>query len=144
MTQATLPGLDAQTTFPAVNLTFARHETFHPRFGWLKKGYDAAKKDREVFLRDDATVILGVGKNMVRSIRYWCRAYKILQDDVPTSFGEKLLGDEGWDPFLEDPASLWLLHWQLLRPTCEATAWYVTFNVFRAVEFESEDLFNGT
>ncbi len=24
---------------------FARHETFHPRFGWLKKGFDRALAD---------------------------------------------------------------------------------------------------
>ncbi|HIK11152.1 MAG TPA: DUF4007 family protein [Oscillatoriaceae cyanobacterium M33_DOE_052] len=120
---------------------FARHETFHPRFGWIKKGFDKAKEDSDVFLAEDATVRLGVGKNMVRSIRYWCRAFKVLVDDKPTEFGMKLLDDQGWDPFLEDPASLWLLHWNLLKPTCEAAAWYFTFNVFRAVEFSANDLF---
>ena len=49
---------------------FARHETFHPRFGWLKKGFDKADRDSGIFLREDAPVLLGVGKNMVRSIRY--------------------------------------------------------------------------
>ena len=44
---------------------FARHETFHPRFGWLKKGFDRASIDSETFLREDAPVRLGVGKNMV-------------------------------------------------------------------------------
>jgi hypothetical protein len=49
---------------------FARHETFHPRFGWLKKGFDLVKKDPNIFQKDDAPVQLGVGKNMVRSIRF--------------------------------------------------------------------------
>lgn len=124
----------------SVNLTFARHETFHPRFGWLKKGFDWARRDSEIFLRDDAPVRLGVGKNMVRSIRYWCSAFKILENDAPSDFGKKLLADGGWDEFLEDPASLWLLHWNLLKPTCEAAAWYFTFHVFRQVEFSAEDL----
>ncbi|MCT7964099.1 DUF4007 family protein [Laspinema sp. D1] len=53
----------------SVNPVFARHETFHPRFGWLKKGFDKAKEDPGVFLAEDAPVRLGVGKNMVRSIR---------------------------------------------------------------------------
>ncbi|MBR8827712.1 MAG: DUF4007 family protein [Gomphosphaeria aponina SAG 52.96 = DSM 107014] len=119
---------------------FARHQTFHPRFGWIKKGFELAKKDEGVFLREDAPVKLGVGKNMVRSIRYWCRAFKILNKDQPTDFGRQLLDDEGWDPYLEDPASLWLLHWNLLKPTCEAAAWYTVFNLFRAVEFTSDDL----
>ncbi|MGF1495915.1 MAG: DUF4007 family protein [Elainellaceae cyanobacterium] len=127
-------------------LVFARHETFHPRFGWLKKGFDRASQDSGVFLEDDATVRLGVGKNMVRSIRYWASAFKLLAEDQPTEFGVQLLGDSGWDPYLEDPASLWLLHWKLLEHTaespCETTAWYVAFNYFRRAEFTFEGLFD--
>jgi hypothetical protein len=78
---------------------------------------------------------------MVKSIRYWCHAFKILSDDRPTRFGEQLLDDGGWDCFLEDPASLWLLHWHPLKPTCEAATWYFTFNVFRPVEFADDELF---
>ncbi|MDT9192367.1 MULTISPECIES: DUF4007 family protein [unclassified Limnospira] len=125
----------------SVNPVFARHETFHPRFGWLKKGFDKAKEDPGVFLAEDAPVRLGVGKNMVRSLRYWCQAFKILEGDRPTVFGENLLKDDGWDPFLEDPASLWLLHWNLLKPPCDAAAWHYTFNQFRRVEFSQNDLF---
>lgn len=123
-------------------IAFARHETFHPRFGWLKKGFDRAIADPEVFLRDDAPVRLGIGKNMVRSLRYWCQAFKLLEGDRPTEFGLQLLGETGWDSFLEDPASLWLLHWKLLEPPCYATAWDFVFNQFRLVEFSTEELLN--
>ncbi|WP_448598941.1 DUF4007 family protein [Thermoleptolyngbya sp.] len=122
-------------------IVFARHETFHPRFGWLKKGFDHASADSGIFLREDAPVRLGVGKNMVRSIRYWCSAFKLLEDDQPTQFGKQLLGQDGWDTYLEDPASLWLLHWKLLEVPNLATAWNVAFNDFRRVEFTAEDLF---
>jgi len=125
-----------------IRQTFARHETFHPRFGWLKKGFDRASADSEVFLQDDSTVRLGVGKNMVRSIRYWCSAFKLLESDCPTDFGNQLLGSRGWDPYLEDPASLWLLHWKLLESPCSATAWDFVFNQFRGIEFTTEELFN--
>ena len=133
--------------------TFARHETFHPRYGWLKKGFDAALECPEIFLRPDATTRLGVGKNMVRAIRYWCTAYKVLEDgphpdnprlrsSYPTPFGERLLGSRGWDPYLEDPASLWLSHWQLLRSPCTAPAWFAIFNRFRGTDFTDETLSN--
>ena len=120
---------------------FARHETFHPRFGWLKKGFDRAAQNPNIFLAEDAPVQLGVGKNMVRSIRYWCNAFDLLEEDRPTDSGQALLGESGWDPYLEDPASLWLLHWQLLQPPCYATTWDFSFNHFRPVEFTYEDLF---
>ncbi len=131
--------------------SFARHETFHPRYGWLKKGFDAARQDPSFFLQPDATTQLGVGKNMVRAIRYWCSAYKVLEErpnpentrlrnSHPTRSVDALLDDEGWDPYLEDPASLWLLHWQLLRSPCAAPAWFAIFNRFRANDFTDEAL----
>jgi len=132
---------------------FARHETFHPRFGWLKKGYDAATKNSNVFLEEDAAVTLGVGKNMVRSIRYWCSAFGVLgevsrkgnagKECVSTSLGEHLLADGGWDPYLESNASLWLLHWQLVQPNGHATAWDYSFNVFHLSEFTEDQLFQS-
>ncbi|MCF4967144.1 DUF4007 family protein [Nostoc sp. CMAA1605] len=126
-----------------VNPIFARHETFHPRYGWLKKGFDAAQIDSKIFLQEDAPVRLGVGKNMVSAIRYWCNAFKVLENDEPSEFGDRLLGENGWDSFLEDPATLWLLHWNLLKPSCNAAAWYFTFNLFRDNEFSQDDLFNA-
>lgn len=125
-----------------VNPVWARHETFHPRFGWLKKGFDLVAEDSNIFQRDDAPVRLGVGKNMVRSIRYWCKTFKVLEEDRPTDFGRQLFSNSGWDSFLEDPASLWLLHWNLLKPTCEAAAWYFTFFEFKKVEFTTDELLN--
>lgn len=131
---------------------FARHETFHPRFGWLKKGFDKAIEAPDVFLNEAAPSILGVGKNMVRAIKYWCIAFKVLEENkdqeqgrgvVPTVFGQNLLGIGGWDPYLEDPASLWLLHWNLLKPPCHATAWYYMFNVFNKNTFMAEEIRDG-
>jgi hypothetical protein len=123
---------------------FARHETFHPRWGWLKKGFEAVSQDSNIFLAEDATVKLGVGKNMVRSLRYWCSAFKIIdENNNPSEFGNNLLGDSGWDRYLENPASLWLLHWNLLKPTCNAASWYYTFNLFNENEFNKEDLYQG-
>ncbi len=141
MNQLTISNLENQySDTKAVEPIFARHETFHPRFGWLKKGFDLITQDPDIFQKDDAPVQLGVGKNMVRSIRYWCRTFKVLSEDRPSEFGRKLFTDNGWDSFLENPASLWLLHWNLLKPTCEAAAWYFTFFEFKKVEFTTDEL----
>jgi hypothetical protein len=144
----TEPAIDA---VHVVDKAFARHETFHPRYGWLKKGFDHARQNPDIFLREDATVRLGVGKNMVRAIRYWSRAFKTLEEYPsdrsprvfharPTGFGTRLLSDDGWDPYLEHPASYWLLHWHLMRPTCIAPSWWVTFNAFRSADFTDQEL----
>ncbi len=134
----------------AAEPAFARHETFHPRFGWLRKAVSQAG-DGTAFTDPDATVKLGVGKNMVNAIRYWGLAFKVLEQRpnlarprlplvMPSTFGEILLGDDGWDPFLEDPASLWLLHWKLLAPRCTAPTWWVAFNDFAALQFSEGQL----
>jgi len=131
--------------------SFARHETFHPRFGWLRKAVTESAKAGDVFTDDEATVKLGVGKNMVNAIRYWGLAFKILEQKanperprvpltVPSVFGLRLLGDDGWDPYLEDAASLWLLHWKLLSPKCYAPVWWVAFNDFTAIQFSESQL----
>ncbi|QTA89668.1 DUF4007 family protein [Desulfonema magnum] len=57
---------------------FARHETFCPRYGWLKKGFDGVRES-DIFDSPDAIEKLGVGKNMVRAIRFWCVAFKIIE-----------------------------------------------------------------
>ncbi|WP_419841850.1 DUF4007 family protein [Candidatus Poriferisodalis sp.] len=139
----------------AAEPVFARHETFHPRFGWFRKAYAAAARDPHVFASEDAPVQLGVGKNMVRSIRFWGLASKVLTEVpdpaapssgrkpklvVPTRFGEALFGAGGWDPWMEDPGTHWLLHWRLLAPPCRLPVWWLSLCEFGAVEFEAEDL----
>ena len=61
------------------HLSFAGHETFVFRYAWLTKAVEAVQTDPEIFSRDDAIVRLGVGKNMVRSIRHWGLATGVLQ-----------------------------------------------------------------
>lgn len=130
---------------------FARHETFHLRFGWLRKGFAETQENQAVFSQADATVTLGVGKNMVNAIRYWAQAYKVIEavDNParprvplwkPSEFGLQLLAEDGWDPWLEDPASLWLLHWKLLTGPCLAPAWWTAFNLFTLEQFEEAQL----
>jgi len=134
-------------TSSSAELIFARHETFYPRYSWLKKGFQAVSVNSGIFLEEDAHIQLGVGKNMAKAIRYWCGAFKLIEDDravqsspQPSQFGRLLLGDDGYDPYLEDPASLWLLHWYLLKQPCKASAWHAIFNNLRQTEFTVDDL----
>ncbi len=130
----------------ASDATFARHETFHPRYGWLKKAYDGALDDPAVFTRDRATVRLGVGKNMVRAIRFWGHAAKVLASienpaggrlslSAPSRIGRAIFDDHGWDPYCEDPATLWLIHWLLLARPSQLPVWWAIFHDFTALEF---------
>ena len=125
-----------------IKYTFSGHDSFQCRQLWLKKGYDYIKSQKS-FNDEDAVVKLGVGKNMVSAIRYWMKAFNIIDSkDKPTEFGTKLLDDEnGYDPFLEDEASLWLLHYQLIK-TGLASTYSIIFNEFRKEKlFFNKDTF---
>lgn len=118
------------------------HETFQCRHLWLKKGYDFVKKGR-TFSSEDAVVELGVGKNMVTSIRYWMRAFDLLEvnEQSANEFADYLLGKEGKDPYLEDDGSLWLLHHRLIKKEY-AISYCLIFNELRKERIEfSKDSF---
>lgn len=120
---------------PSIKYTFSGHDSFQCRQLWLKKGFDFSAAGR-FFNEESAVVELGVGKNMVSSIRFWLRAFGITgENDVPTAFGRKLFSDDGWDPYLEDEASLWLLHYQLVKSRIAST-YHIIFNEFRREKIE--------
>jgi hypothetical protein len=127
---------------------FGGHEKFVFRQSWLKKGFDLACSEPTIFTQNDALVRLGVGKNMVRSIRYWCLALGLLEDHPdgpkaglrPTPLGERLLSNGGWDPYLENTATLWLLHWQLVFRKQHSLIWHYVFTTFLDREFTRQRL----
>ncbi|MFD2969957.1 DUF4007 family protein [Sphingobacterium bambusae] len=122
-------------------LSFSGHETFSCKIYWLKKGYDLVKAGKR-FTDDDAVVALGVGKNMVTSIRFWLKAFDIVdEEDQVTSFADFIFADGGVDPYLEDTLTLWLLHYQLVKKE-KASIYNMVFNQFRRerTEFTKEHL----
>lgn len=105
---------------------FSGHESFTCKSLWLKKGYDFIKAEKN-FNAPEAVVQLGVGKNMVTSIRYWMKAFGMTNSDQLTNLSEYLLDtDKGKDPFIEDLGTLWLLHFMLVSK-CEASLYYLLF-----------------
>ena len=129
--------------------TFSGHETFPLRYGWLQKAYRAASKASSpktavhVFRDPDSIARFGVGRNMVGAIRYWATAAGVIEecdDGITTAWlGEMLFGKDGLDPYLEEDASLWLLHWHIAaRPRLTSAYWI--FNEYRGGSFVRKDL----
>lgn len=145
----------------SIDGTFGRHHTFTIRHGWLKRAFDQLDRwqvpgddgtalGSELFHVNDAHRLLGVGKNMAKSIRFWVQATRLVEeiDDnrhplnsrlvlaTPTPFGRALLDSEtGLDPYLEDLGSWWLLHWMMLAPGGMLPVWWAAFHAFRGVTF---------
>lgn len=85
------------------------------------------------FNASDAVIAMGVGKNMVSSIRYWLRVFGLSEQDKPTDIADYLFDDfKGVDKYIESLGTLWLLHYLLVSQK-EATLYHITF-----VEFQKE------
>ncbi len=122
-------------TNPITKLTFSGHDTFHCRQLWLKKGYDFVKKENK-FTDNEAVVLLGVGKNMVSSIYFWMKAFGLIdKDGNTTDIADYIFSADGKDPYLEDEATLWLLHYQLVT-TAHASIYNLIFNDLRREKIE--------
>jgi hypothetical protein len=110
----------------ASKFVFSGHESFPCKALWLKKGYDFVVQDKS-FNSPDAVIDLGVGKNMVASIRFWLRVFSILEGERNSWIGDYLFNDvNGKDKYLEDIATLWLLHFNLVFSE-EATLYKMFF-----------------
>lgn len=137
-----------------VKPTFGGHEKFVFRHGWLKKGVDAVQDTPEIFVQDDAFVTLGVGKNMVRSIRHWCLSAGLLKEVKDnqkarpslqiSELGKNLVLDNGWDPYFEDAGTLWLIHWQIISNQVRSLVWNIAFTSFPVFEFSKKQLVDHT
>ncbi len=130
------------------------HETFPIRYGWLKKAFDAVRDaedqedNRQVFTGPDAIARFGVGKNMVASMRHWATVTGIVADDPDhrhistTPLGDLIFGDGDLDPYMEHPATAWLLHWHLCGRETKTT-WFWAFHHYPSISFERETLVQG-
>lgn len=142
-----------------MRLVFSGHNTFPMRYGWLKKVYDACveieKKggsiSKDLFNNEEAIVILGVGKNMVSSMRYWSIYTGLLDVNrnkiTLNSFAKKIFSDDGFDPWLENSATLWYIHWNLvsrehlnLDSNELLFTYYWFFNFYNSSTFDKETL----
>ena len=123
--------------------SFSGHESFHCKSLWLKKGYDYLLAGNH-FTDIDSVAKLGVGKNMVASIRFWLRAFGLSQSDELTDIAEFLFDTEhGRDPYAEDLNTLWVLHF-LLVVTGIASIYNLTFVEYQREkkEFSKDELRN--
>lgn len=125
---------------------FSGHETFACRFSWIPKAVKLLCEDPVALSDDDeAMSALGLGKNMVRALRFWLEVFDVAIADRGswnlTSFGEAVFGRSGYDPYLERVETQWLLQWkvatQLERPLF---AWRHVFFRRHRVDFTRSEV----
>jgi len=145
----------------SLHYRFSGHETFACRYAWLPKAVRCVAESSEILLSANehrAMVELGVGKNMVRSIRFWAEAVGVIEPSEdghgPTDFGAQIfLGshdeetdafEDGFDPFLEDIQTLWLIHWKLATNIENPIfAWDFLLSRFQEPELTASSVFDA-
>lgn len=126
-----------------MNYRYSGHETFPCRYTWLPKAVRGLTKNGQLFSDEDAAMVdLGVGKNMVRSIRFWADAAEIASSRIKepgldvSEFGKVIFGARGHDQFLEDIQTLWLIHWKFSTNVEQPLfAWHYLLNFWHRPDF---------
>ena len=128
-------------------MKFRAHETFFIRKRWLSKGMKAVKNEPTAFISKEKNPMdtLGIGSNMVKSLRYWLQAVGITEEP---NFGKRVqtftpLGEKIYehDRYIEELGTLYLLQYRLASQ--EELAAYYFYNVFNMTEFNRNDFVAG-
>lgn len=119
------------------------HASFILREGWINKGISAVYQDNNLFREKKSVDLLGVGSNMVQSIRYWMKASNLITESRGrgaelTNLGEMV---RQYDPCLEELFTVWILHCNLVCNKDLATVWYLFYNFCEAEDFTREEIF---
>lgn len=125
-----------------IKLKLKRHESFSIREGWLAKGIKNVKEYGNIFALQNATDILGIGTNMVKSLKYWMTATKLIEEKNR----EIMLSDFGsiineYDPYLEDIFSWWLIHINMITNIDDAYIYNLFFNKCNIKTFTKRELY---
>ncbi|WP_017754073.1 DUF4007 family protein [Calidifontibacillus oryziterrae] len=124
-------------------MAYGRHESFYLRDKWLSKGMKAINDDPRFFYDKDGFEKIGLGKNMVRSLRFWLSAMDLMQETaekthILTDFG-KLIYE--YDRLLQKTETVSILHYHLVRNNNDlATVFYWYFNIYKETVTQRPEL----
>mgnify|MGYP001026291775 FL=1 len=125
-----------------IKLKLKRHESFSIREGWIAKGIKNVKEYGNVFALQNATDILGIGTNMVKSLKYWMTATKLIEEKnrkiMLSDFGSII---NEYDPYLEDIFSWWLIHINMITNVDDAYIYNLFFNKCNIKTFTKRELY---
>lgn len=118
------------------------HESFSIREGWLTKGIFEVREDERLFLRKDLTDVLGMGSNMVKSLKFWLISSGLIEETKKYEYSLTELGNMiyKFDPYFENIFSLYLVHFNLVTNIEKNYIWNVFFNKCNMNVFTKKDL----
>lgn len=127
---------------------FGQHQSFYLRIYWLRKALQQLKVNNRFFYNKDASELIGLGNNMVNSLKHWIVATNICETDKNdenkvihkiSKFG--VLFDK-YDPYIELNDTASIIHYNLVSKEEPCTTWYWFFNEYNKNSFEKEEALN--
>ena len=122
-----------------VRIKLQGHEKFALREGWINKALKLLPDNADAFTRKDATDLFGIGSNMVKSLRYWMRAF-VLTNAAGTELSPVGILIAQYDPYMEKSFSLWIMHSFIVKNLEDATTWYMFFNRCDADDLDKAEI----
>lgn len=118
------------------------HESFSIREGWITKGIFEIKNNPKLFSEKNLTDILGIGTNMVKSLKYWLITSGIIKETKKTEYELTELGRliEQYDPYMEEVFSLYFIHLSIVTNIEKAIIWNIFFNKCNIKSFSKREL----
>lgn len=125
-----------------VKIRLQGHEKFVLREGWLNKGIAQVKNNPTVFLGKEGPDVFGIGNNMVKSLRYWLKAFNLIVEKGAAGVQLSKCGEvvQKYDSYFEDVFTLWVLHSNIVHNADEATAWHLFFNYCDIEDMDKEQI----
>ncbi|WLR51772.1 DUF4007 family protein [Bacillus tianshenii] len=129
-------------------MAYGQHQSFYLRDRWLSKAFRHIEKDERFFYDDEAFEKIGLGKNMVKSLRFWVVATNVVSESYNeqrkkvhsiTNFGYLV---EKHDKFIQFNETAAVLHYHLAKEKEPGTVWYWFFNILNETMTTKEELHN--
>lgn len=128
---------------------FGQHQSFYLRIYWLRKAIQQINKNNRFFYKSDASELIGLGTNMVNSLKHWIVATDICETDKSegankvihkiSQFGEIF---NKYDPYMELSDTASIIHYHLVDNEEPCTTWYWLFNEYEKSSFQREEALN--
>ncbi|MCW8348406.1 DUF4007 family protein [Vibrio sp. ZSDZ65] len=145
----------------STTLKFSGHQTFPIRYGWIYKIIQEVVKGESLSSKsniEQQMQSMGMGKNMVLSVRHWIRALNLVtcidnkeQIYCLTPLAKRLFThnneQSAYDEYLDKIGTTWLLHWllQSIKPSKgELNASRFFFNYFNGIKVKKDSLATET
>lgn len=126
---------------------YGQHQSFHLRDRWLSKALKSLDDNDRFFYTENAFEQIGLGKNMVQSLRFWVEATKVVDKQEGKKHSHSL-SDLGrlilkYDKVIQLQETASILHYSLISDKEVASSWFWFFNCHNEKVSTKEEIFEG-